>query len=608
MLASQILEESKIKIYNGKQRILIFNGDDKYNINEFETNLILGRKPSLLKSNIKLIDSYEDLLRMGYQVSKRARHGNKAWHFLGQKVEYFLIKTSSGYPHMGEIPREHIVEFNFVDNWLRLVGSNTDGNKVYFKTQIRAREKYKDFEPNDYIKIYENYMQEISPFTIVESEEKIRIPEIGLIMTYDGKLVCLPQSKDNPTIGILGKKGMGKTMLLHGIADRVYWKWGKKIFIGNDISNYQTKSWCHPWDFQRDGYFIKQLEQIGETTIAMPCVYLTPSVKNLGYIDMENVLNFKIALSYKEIITNLSNFFRGTDDELRASRKYFNDLIYDNYGNLRPDGLYYAKSIEDIERIVNEKVVVEKKITINNVVDIEKEEVFRIDNEKVRAKFFSLLKENFQSQLFDVTAGCNSKWIVESNEEKYSLYPWDACLFADVVPVLLTKDLFNHPSYPSYQRFIMEDIYNRQKNDKIIERNKSEIWHFLDEIHTIIGERVALESFSKIARDARNVRQGIVYNTQHADSIPDVVYSATDYVIAFRQIESQAKKIAGSYDYLKHQQRDLVKLKRYECIIAGEEIVTYDTEGKMEKLDDGTPFKGIIFPSVSQHSAPKGKV
>ena len=152
-------------------------------------------------------------------------------------------------------------------------------------------------------------------------------------------------------------------------------------------------------------------------------------------------------------------------------------------------------------------------------------------------------------------------------------------MFADLVPTLLTKDLIGQANYANYHRFIMEDIYNRQKNDKLIERNNFEVWYLLDEIHTIIGDKIAMDSFSNIARDARNVREGIVYNTQHAESIPDVVYSATDYIIAFKQIDSQAKKIAGSYDYLKYQQKDLIKLKKYECIIAGEEIITYDTEG-----------------------------
>ena len=51
-------------------------------------------------------------------------------------------------------------------------------------------------------------------------------------------------------------------------------------------------------------------------------------------------------------------------------------------------------------------------------------------------------------------------------------------------------------------------------------------------------------------------------------------------------------------------------LPKFNAIVsakAGESLVVYDTEGRREVIDDGTPFKGIIFPPVSQHSAPKSE-
>ena len=59
---------------------------------------------------------------------------------------------------------------------------------------------------------------------------------------------------------------------------------------------------------------------------------------------------------------------------------------------------------------------------------------------------------------------------------------------------------------------------------------------------------------------------------------------------------------------MKHQAKSIKMLPKYHAIIAGKSgnpLVIYDTEGNKEICEDGTPLKGIIFPSVSQHSAPK---
>ena len=61
---------------------------------------------------------------------------------------------------------------------------------------------------------------------------------------------------------------------------------------------------------------------------------------------------------------------------------------------------------------------------------------------------------------------------------------------------------------------------------------------------------------------------------------------------------------------MKHQEKDIMLLKKFNAVIsakAGYPLVVYDTEGNKEIIDDGSPLKGLIFPSVSQHSAPKAE-
>ena len=142
------------------------------------------------------------------------------------------------------------------------------------------------------------------------------------------------------------------------------------------------------------------------------------------------------------------------------------------------------------------------------------------------------------------------------------------------------------------------------KND-IIKRNNIELWCFIDEIQDILRYPPALQSFTMVNKEARNNRMVITYATQDTGDITRDIWITTDYVVSFQQMSTQASEIANNYDFLKHQQKDLIKLKKYEAMIAGRLLVTYDTEGNREEIDDGTPFKGIIFHSVSQHSAPK---
>lgn len=599
LYAQQVLKERQISIYAQNSKILDYGEKDKlYDLKEFETKYILHKFISLGNSKIKLIETYDDLIRMGFQISRQRVRGK---FFDRQGVEYFLVKTTSNLPHLGYIPQEHQIEYNYAENWIRMIGRNSDGRKVYLK---RIREQYhKEPELEDYPNIYEQYMQDLHPFTFQEEEEKIAIPEIPAIMTDDGTLVCLPQMKDNPTIGIFGKKGRGKSLFLHGIADRVYHKWNKRITILNDGVGFQTKSWSLPWDYDKHKYFIKWLEQIGELTRPLPCAYLFPSTYDLKNIEFENEVGFKISMPWRDIMEQPNQFFEGTKDEMHKSEKYVKNLIFDNEGKIKPDGLVYIKDLDEIHKLVNEKTWTEQTIISGKNQLIQRQEIYTIP-EASRAMIFGLLKELYISKIFDVNTNIPSKWVVEYDDEKFAFYPWNACLFADIVPVFVTSKLRFNKYYAPFERFVLNDMFKNQDND-IIKRNNIELWCFIDEIQDILRYPPALQSFTMVNKEARNNRMGVVYATQDTGDITRDIWITTDYVVSFQQMSTQASEIANNYDFLKHQQKDLIKLKKYEAIISGKLLITYDTEGNRQEIDDGTPFKGIIFPSVSQHSAPK---
>ena len=343
--AHQVLKTLNISISSGSQQILTYKEDVFPRDVELTSNYVLYRQISTDNKKEIINLRYEDLLKKGYQISKRRAKGK---YFYGQHMEYYLVRNTSGLAHLGSVPPEHRIEFNVVENWIRLVGRNSSGKKSYLGIISRNAPEKKEMNLDDYADVFEDYLQEISPFTYIEQEQKLNIPEIPILLTSDGKIVCLPLMKDNPTIGIFGKKGMGKTLLLHRIADCVYHKWHKRVIIGNDIANFQTRSWSLPWDSKKHGYFIKLLEKIGEPTLPLPCVYLTPNESDLKKIDFENETSYKISLPFGEIMKNPNSFFEGTKDQLEQSEKYLTNLIYDNLGNTRPDGLLYCKTIEEI--------------------------------------------------------------------------------------------------------------------------------------------------------------------------------------------------------------------------------------------------------------------
>ncbi|MBI5803362.1 hypothetical protein HY448_01610 [Candidatus Pacearchaeota archaeon] len=601
LYVQQVLKERGISISAGNSKILDYKEKDNlYNLKDFETKYTLHKFVSLGNNKIRLIESYDDLMRMGFQIS-RQRAINK--FFFKQQVEYFLVKTSSNYPHIGYIPQEHKIEYNYAENWIRLIGRNSTGKKVYLKRRV-PKTYHRETKLEDYPNIYEQYIQDMHPFTYQEEEEKISIPEIPVLLT-EQFLVCIPQMKDNPTIGVFGKKGMGKSLFLHGLADRVHHKWHKRVAILNDGVAFQTKSWSLPWDYDKHKNFIKWLEQIGETTRPLSCVYLFPSVYDLTNIEFENEVGFKIALPWRDIMEQPNQFFEGTKDEMHKSEKYVKNLIFDNKENVRPDGLIYVKNLDDIQRLVNEKTWVEQTVISGKSQLIQRQEAYTIP-ETSRTMIFGLLKELYISKIFDVNTNIPSKWIVEYNGEKFAFYPWNACLFADIVPILITNKLRFNKYYAPYERFILNDIFKNQDND-IIKRNNIELWCFIDEIQDILRHLPSLQSFTMINKEARNNRMGIVYATQDTGDITRDIWITTDYVMSFKQMSTQASEIANNYDLMKYQQKDLIKLKKYEAMIAGKLLVTYDAEGNREEIDDGTPFKGIIFPSVSQHSAPKAE-
>lgn len=611
--AQQVLAKNNIKIFSGENQILQVENpilEKEYLDKNFTTSFTLHKHISIGNNKSMLIRNYEDLMKLGFQISRKKPSYSS---FRGQKVEYFLIKSYSNLTHTNFIPPGHQIEHNSSENWIKLVGPNCRPRKVYLNAKHKGAGgkpvdlyNYDSAEDNIHSQ-YESYFQDISPYTYIDKEEIIPIEEIPILITADGKLVCIQRMKDNPTIGILGKKGRGKTLLMHGLVDRVHHKWNARCIIMNDGLSFQTKSWSLPWNPNQEGhsFFTNWLNQIGESTRPLPCVCLHPNVSDMQEVELENDVSYKFSLPFREIMKNPMLMFEGTDEELGKSGKYLHDLVMDDEDKIRTDGLLYAKTINDIKQIVNERIWIDTQKQVGGSALVDRQEAFRIPSDLSRGKIFSLLKELMNSQIFDANTNIPSKWIVDIDGQKYPFYPWDACLYCDLVPVIMTHDLAKTKWLPQIMRFIMDDIFENQKKNEIIRKNELEVWMFIDELEGLLSYAPFLESFRVVNKQGRFQRIGIVYATQYVGSIPKDIWLTTDYVISFAQNSDEAKYICSNYDILKHKEKELVKLPRFHCMIGGDNLVVYHTDGRRQVIEGAETFQGHMLPSVSQHSAPK---
>src|SRR3990167_7449500 len=608
--AHQLLRKFDIQIYSSPTtQILQFPSDGaEYPLSEIHTSYILNRQISTDTKKIIHIDRYEDIIRFGYMISKR-RAVEKL--FSGQKVEYFIIKRNSSIYDMGVIPPNHIVEFNVEENWIRLVGNNSHGRKI-FMSQKRGR-YHKEFTLENAHDFYSDYMSEISPFTIQEQEKRINIPEIPILISDDGKLVCYPMQKDMPLIGVFGRKGVGKTLSLHMFADILKNKLHKRVIIDNDGVSFQTKSWSLPWNLEdkKTPDFVDRLKLIGHETSPLPCVYLFQNTEDLNHVDLEDESAFRTSLPFKDImLKSKEEFFEGVED-LGKSGKWFDTLMKNDNGEVRPDGLLYIKNIEEINNLVDEQVLEEHERGSGEQQLLERVQVYKIQNEGVRGKLKSLLRESYNTQMFDVSTAIPSKWLVRMpSGDTEAMDPWRALLYCDLVPVLVTSHIRGKKYFAPYFRFIQDDLFKMQSEDPFVKKNQLELWHIIDEIQSLFSNPILRTTLTKAIKESRPNRTGYVYATQYFGDIPDDIQLLTDYVITFAQNKAEGAKILENFEAMKHQIKAVNKLKKYEAIVAGKSgnpLVVYDTEGRREVVDDGTPFKGTVFPPVSQHSAPKSE-
>ena len=604
--ARKRLEDNGLKFYhNGKQILTPINSnfhdtDMRWDYGEMISEIENGVSfmPEL-KNKSRLMRSYEELLyKTGLMISSKKPTLQLSPY---QKVEYFLCMQNDFKKDLGMIPRGHNVEVDFSNRRARLMGGNSIARWITFQKKpsaghgYYARETFYGYEPST-----GELMEEM--FNVdnqAQQNIKIQIPEIIVgISLEDGRLVCIPEENFNPIIFICGKRRQGKTFLHYRLLGNFYHKWKKKCIDLIDIAG-EAVTHCLEW---KQKEFIDKLSLIGEQTRALPLVYLTPSTNTLRTIPLKDEVGIRISIPYEDVIFDYKNIFRGEESlEFQKTFVYFQNMLFDENGNRREDGLAKCRDIQEMKRFVKDYVT-------------ENARVWGIGNpEGVISKIINTLQYLYNQKILDVSINESAKWTVEfsdGNKQKYN--PWIATIIADVVASINISDIVSNPVYPSYMKFILDDLFKNQTQNPLFIKNKWELFIFLNEVSSAVYDEVTKkftpvsDILDRIIRESGPHRIGVVFGTQYLNQVSGFAKSQANYVFSFRQNEKNADELIKDYDALKDVKSDLKRLQTFECIgfPAGSPFRLYYENGNYEDIVD-TPIKMKIFPPLSAHKPPK---
>jgi len=392
----------------------------------------------------------------------------------------------------------------------------------------------------------------------LEEEEKYKemeIDDIPIIISEDGWVICIPRSKETRNIIACGKKGTGKSLAIHRLAEEIYWLWGDNVAIMNDIQQ-ETYEWNTP---QKNNEWIRMLNEINEKPTSLPLVFVYPHTNtlNLDYYEKQKKINFvEITLPFSEIINNSNEYM-----ELDKTATYFKKL---------KDILLKCTTIEEIEELINNKFSGKTK-------------------ESMRLKILSKLNEIYEEEICDIV---NPEYPSKLVCGDISGNPFVVLLKLGVIPVFETYDL----QYKKYRNQVisyhLEKIYRAVQQDFF----ENDVYILFDELTHVD----VLKSLVKIVSRGRKEGIGLIGATQSYMNIHKDIKDNLDYVFVFKHVnDEQIKSIKNNFNLGKYDLNEIKNLKEMEVVIVSKEKFIAYKEGMKEEIEG--PVKGKLIPPISNH-------
>lgn len=432
----------------------------------------------------------------------------------------------------------------------------------------------------DYWKELESNLQE------KKKREAFLKDNIPFMVSDQGELVCLPKTRDPPTLGCLGSKRTGKTLTLAGLRDRIYLYRNEPCIWANDYSS-ETLSSTEPME---NPHFVKMLKHIGEVPTGLDgnMVYLFPGNIHLNLSKKYNGLSIGVTL--KKFIERFELFVGA--GQLTGSEKYFDVM--------KPE-LLKCKSTKDMESVI-----------MNFPLPFKSKEATRF---KIWTFFYNALVNEKIVDISNKELVSEIEVLDEDNISQGTFNPILACAYYGFIPVIMTQEILTKKYFPGMYTSLLEELFMSQRYS-LDDSNRRLVNIFFDELRIISRKELlkekkeyqrVVEMINQLVAQGGPARIALYYATQNPSEIPDVVFNNTKYVICTALAKEEANCVANLFgldkaDFAKRISG--LSKNSMECIaVTNEEFVIYDSLNNKKYSMTGE-VKGRFLPPLSNTVPP----
>lgn len=575
--AKQFLKKQKFKIFvDGKQ--ILNKNIPSFNYPNFKTKLEIDKDLTETSDNIQEIE-YGDLNSLGFMIVSEKVTDDERWKFK-QGVKYRITRMNPNMRDYNQIPQNHFIEMDNIYKKLRLCGPNAGPRQIgpWIHLTRNKPSKFKIHTSSD----LSNYLYaSLNPLKSMEKKEFIDVPEIPIMITESGELVCIDaKAKDPFTLGCIGKKRRGKTMLLHNVSDNIHLKNCGRQYHLNDQRG-MLLHWCM---LQNHKPFIKELELINHHPIRSPVIGLYPNVFDLKEMLYEDEgVSFRISIPFKDFA---------------REHTYWTERI--KHWQLKGASLTVFRDLMEKAETKNRKTKEEIMADLQDFIDSEKDKLMfnAIKNR---------LKDIFNQQFLDVSSGISSKWTVVKGNKKLELSPLSISMITGLIPILQTGHLVRREYYPQIMRWSNDSVISDLNT---VLKDGIRTFAFYDEIGEIIkrGKKrtVAWDSIIESITIGGNINLGSVWDTQVYNTLDVDIKANTTHLVVFQtNSKDDLAEIKSTYDLPQKFVDNIKHAKKLHAVAltTDDDFIVYSPDEE-KPYRDNSPCYGRIIPSMSFHKPP----
>lgn len=604
-----ILHQNNIEIYQGDKRIL----SPDTNI---YANILSGEREPLKQWRVNKVEPYietfnfkdrvigeytrritvDELAQLGVGLYSKALNLRKGRAYRQYK-EYYLANLKADANPIVSVPKGSMIEYDEPNNSVRLCGARETNWLMLKPLEKQTGLNAKNLSWQEMFDYSRSHVESAE----IKRNIRIDIPKDEIIVGVSytkRKVICIPKQKDISRIGIVGKTGEGKSLILHGLACQLTLCW-----------NYP---WCHLYDYKGETYpwvlpaglnedlvpcdtlFLTMLNKVNLAPNPIPLVWVYPTmIFDQKKPNESEGVNVEMSLSWRDFMANYEIITeKDSDLSLGAATPYVeNSMVGD------------CKSLEEIYDYVD-----------NGIFD---DVGMRKQFAPMLARLKKLSSFIFKKKFVDISCGIDSELRIKKTlpnghiayDIKLPVIP--ALMFAGLNPILVTQKLETirlgkTEMTPSYISYLVQQLYDIKRNKELFE--KKYIYVIIDELGKLTRSG-AVAPLIDIATLGRSDGIGFIYANQNWKEIPHHVKEQTDYLFVMRTNDkTEYKEICNDFNDEKVYADDIGNLnihRKFECYLFHREpLIAYDLDTGNRSVIYKEPIKIILMPPMSKHNEP----